>query len=267
MSPFKILSMFTPKKPPVCSAVIAAAGTSQRCKGADKLLYEICGKPVLAHTVQVFQNCDAVQEIVVVTKVEQLTVVSDMCRELGFTKVSKVIVGGSTRTESVLNGVFAVSDKADFIAIHDGARPFIDCGLIKNTLETAVKYHAAAPGVPVISTLKRADKSSIRNYGTGSRAVISETVDRSGLYEIQTPQVFKAVIIKAALTNAVKKQIPLTDDCMAVELIGMPVHIVEGGRRNFKITESDDLKIAEVMLSSGSLSPAYTSEKSKEDVL
>jgi len=241
MAFYDLLKSISSKKPPTCSVVIAAAGNSQRCKGEDKLFFNINDRPVLMHTVEGFQNCTFVNEIIIVTRDIHLENVANLCKKYNFGKVSKVILGGETRTESVFNGVFAVSDKAKLIAIHDGARACVDSEIIERTLTTAAKYHAAAPAVEVIPTLKRVDKNN----------VITETVDRDSLVEIQTPQIFRAEIIKAALTNVIKKSISITDDCMAVEIIGVPVHITEGSRRNIKITENDDLQIAEALLGSG----------------
>lgn len=244
-----ILDVLIPKKPPTCSVVIAAAGSSQRCKGEDKLLHNIAGKPVLAHTVEAFEKCAAVREIVVVTKAEQMTMFAEMFDAYDYKKVTKVIVGGKTRTESVNNGIYAVSSKAKYIAVHDGARPCINAALIEETLKKAAQFHAAAPGVPVIPTIKRADSVNISpRDGKPMAVIIKETIDREGLFEIQTPQIFKAAIIKAALAKSIENDIPLTDECMAVELLGMPVHIVESSRRNIKITEPDDLIIAEAFL-------------------
>jgi len=217
--------------------VIAAAGLSQRFKGEDKLFYRVGGKPVLAYTIEAFQNCKLIDDIIVVAREDKYESIGEICSEYGFNKVSKVIKGGLSRTESVINGVFAASGKARLIAIHDGARPCIDIEIIKNTIYAAAKYHAAAPAVQIISTVKRVKNSSI-----------VDTVSREGLFEIQTPQVFRAEIIKAALTKAAKKALTLTDDCMAAEMIGVPVHIVEGSRSNIKITEDEDLSIAECLL-------------------
>jgi len=137
----------------------------------------------------------------------------------------------------VINGVFAVSAKTKLIAIHDGARPCIDIKIIESAINAAAKYHAAAPATQIISTIKRVDNG-----------MISETVSREGLYEIQTPQVFRTEIIKAALTNAAKKSIAITDDCMAAEMIGVRAYIVEGSRDNIKITENKDMQRAESIL-------------------
>jgi len=218
--------------------VIAAAGLSQRCRGEDKLFYRINGKPVLAHTIDAFQKCKLINDIIIVTHEDKLSSVSEMCVEFGFDKATKVIVGGATRPESVLYGIYAASSKAKLIAIHDGARPCIDTDLIERTIKLAAKCNAAAPAVSINSTVKRI-----------SANVITETIDREGLFEIQTPQIFRTDLIKAALTKAIKKGFDITDDCMAVEKIGFLVHTVEGSRRNIKITDKNDLSIVESYLS------------------
>ena len=231
------LRRLSSKKPPVCTAVIVAAGTSQRCKGEDKLFYLINNMPVLAHTISAFQKSTLIREIIVVAREENYDDIGELCLKYGFTKVTKIMKGGPERSESVINGVFAVSRKAQVIAIHDGARPCIEADTIEKTILAAAKYHAAAPAVEVIPTLKRVENNCI-----------TETIDRENLVEIQTPQVFRTELIKAALTNAMKKSITITDDCMAAEVLGFTVHVVEGSRSNIKITETDDLYIAESIL-------------------
>jgi len=237
MSLFSVLKIFKSNKPPACTAVIAAAGTSQRCKGEDKLFYHIDGKPVLAYTIEAFQKCDLVNEIIVVAHEDKIGLVGEMCKEFGYDKVSSVIIGGPTRTESVLFGIYAVSKKARLIAIHDGARPCVDIDVIEKTVKKAAKFNAAAPAVSITSTVKKIE-----------RGIIVETVDRDGLFEIQTPQVFRSELIKGALTNVLKKSIDVTDDCMAVELLGAAIYTVEGSRKNIKITDNDDLMIAKSYL-------------------
>lgn len=241
MSFFSIVRSYNKsRKPPTCTAVIAAAGTSQRCKGEDKLFYRINGRPVLAYAIDAFECSKLIDDIIIVARAENFERIGIICSNYGLSKVSKIIKGGEARHESVLSGIYAASDKAKLIAIHDGARPCLDVGLLEMTIHAAAKYHAAAPAVAIASTVKRVEGS-----------VISETVSREGLFEIQTPQIFRAEIIKAALTNAMKSSIDITDDCMAAELIGVPVHIVEGTRRNIKITENDDLYIVESLIKEG----------------
>ena len=238
MSLLSILKSLRPKKPPACTAVIAAAGLSQRCKGEDKLFYNINNKPVLAYTLEPFQNCELINDIIIVSCEERYEHIDDICKKYGISKVSKIIKGGQTRLESVFNGVFAATHKAGLFAIHDGARPCINADLLEKTIHAAAIYNAAAPAVAVTSTIKRVDAT-----------IISETVDREDLYEIQTPQIFRSEVIKAALSNAIKKSISITDDCMAVEIIGVPIHIVQGSRLNIKITDREDLFFAEALLS------------------
>jgi len=239
-----VIKSLKSKKPPACTAVIAAAGTSQRCKGEDKLYYLINGKPVLAYTLEIFQKCKLVDDIIVVAQEEQFGCINDICTKYGFKKVSKVMKGGQTRLESVINGVYAASGKARLIAIHDGARPCLDVEILEATIQKAAQCNAAAPAVAIASTIKKADNS-----------VISETVERDGLFEIQTPQIFRTELIKGALSNAIKKEIEITDDCMAVEIIGFPVSIVNGSRRNIKITETEDMLIAKALLSAEDQDP------------
>jgi len=226
-------------KPPFCSAVIAAAGFSQRMDGTDKLYIEINGAPVIIHTLIAFQNSSLISEIIMVTRNSEFEHIIELCKQHGIDKVTKIIAGGPTRLESVMNGVFSVSKKAKIIAIHDGARPCVDDGVIERAVAAAAKYHAVAPAVPVSSTLKK-----VRD------GIVIETVDRTDLYEIQTPQVFTAEIIKAALTNVVDKSIEITDDCMAAELISVPIYITEGSCNNIKLTTCGDEIIAEAILNS-----------------
>ena len=229
-----------------CSVVIAAAGSSARMAGDDKLFALINGVPVLAHTLRAFQNCALVDEIIVVTRQEMIERVTEMCRTYGIVKAGSVIPGGETRFDSVSRGVFAVSKKSRLIAIHDGARPCISGGVIERTISSAAKYSAAAPAVPVWSTVKSV-----------SKGVVTETINRENLVEIQTPQVFDSDLIKAALTKAVSVGELLTDDCMAVEMLGVPVHITEGSRSNIKLTEPGDILIAAAILGGKDMRVGY----------
>ena len=224
-------------KTPQCSAVIAAAGDSKRMNGRDKLFIEILGRPVIAHTLAVFQSCRLIDEIIIVSREDHIVSIGDICSRFNITKATKVILGGSTRLLSVLNGVYAVSKDAGLIAIHDGARPCVDAGTIERAIEAGAKSHASAPAVPVSSTIKKVE-----------RGYIVETVPRDKLFEIQTPQVFAADLIKAALTNAYSKSIDVTDDCEAVELIGAPVRVIDGSHSNIKLTTNEDIIIAEAIL-------------------
>ena len=226
------------RKIPPCSAVIAAGGSSKRMGSVgDKLFIPICDTPMIVHTMRAFQNCKHINEIIVVAREEIIDSIAELCSQYDISKVAMIVCGGPTRVESVLNGVLAISKKAGLVAIHDGARPCVDSDIIIKTIAKASKYHAAAPGVKVTSTLKSVKKGFIK-----------KTVPREGLVEIQTPQVFDVDLIKAALTKAVQDSSDITDDCMALELMGFPVYVTEGRADNIKITTKEDIAIAEAIL-------------------
>lgn len=222
---------------PSCAAVILAAGSSVRM-GSDKILAKLEELPVLARTLRPFQESPCISEIVVVTSAEKLMEVTELCREYNIGKVSKVVTGGKTRAESALTGVSEVSSRAELIAIHDGARPLVTLELIARTVQTAAKKLAAVPAIRSTDTLKTA----------GEDGAIVGTVDRERTWRIQTPQVFKADLIKGALTKAMKQELPLTDDSSAIELLGMTCFIVEGDEENIKLTRPLDFLLAAAIL-------------------
>ncbi len=217
-----------------CGAVIVAGGTASRMAGIDKIMADLGGEPVICRTVRNFQDCDAVSEIVIVTRPDLITKVSDCCMK--FPKVTAVVAGGKTRQESVHNGLNALSDKAKLAAVHDGARPFAGWQLIDRVVRAANTYGAAAPAVPVKDTVK------VVNGG-----IVQETPDRAALRAVQTPQVFDFDMLRGALTRAAAEEVAVTDDCAAVERLGLSVKIVEGDEKNIKITTPLDLKLARMI--------------------
>lgn len=235
MNPLALLKK--KEKPPVCSAVIVAAGSSQRM-GSDKLMMKLGEIPVLARTLKAFQSSPLVDEIVVVTRLDKLQEIADLCKEYGIDKVSRVIAGGKTRTESALAGVSEVSSSAKLIAIHDGARPLVTADVILRTVYAAAEHMAAAPAVPSVDTLKAVD----------AEGCIIGTVDRETTLRIQTPQIFRAELIKGALTKAVEKGMTLTDDCAAAEMMGVRTKTVLGDEDNIKITTPRDMLFAAEIL-------------------
>ena len=218
-----------------CGAVIVAAGNATRMGGIDKAMTELSGIPVLQRSVKAFQECDAIREIVVVTREDLLVKVMGLCKD--YDKVKAVVVGGKDRPESVSNGLNALSDKVKLAAIHDGARPLVSFEVIDRTVRAANSYGAAAPAIPVKDTIKNT---------SGGLAV--STPDRSALRAVQTPQVFDFDLLRGALKQAQKEQLAITDDCSAVEHLGFKIKLVEGDERNIKITTPLDLKIAELFL-------------------
>jgi len=218
-----------------CGAVIVAAGSASRMGGIDKVMEPLKGEPMIVRTVRAFQNCDAIREIVVVTRQDLLVTIMGLCKD--FDKVRAVVAGGKDRPESVRLGMNALSDKVKLAAIQDGARPLITNAVIDRTVRAANTYGAAAPGIPVKDTIK-----------TVKGGLVSDTPDRSTLQAIQTPQVFDFDLLRGALKKAWQENAPITDDCSAVERIGFKVKIVEGEERNIKVTTPLDLKIAELFL-------------------
>ena len=218
-----------------CGVVIVAAGTASRMGGIDKVMAPLGGEPMIARTVRTFQNCDAISEIVIVTREDLILPMTALTREMP--KVKAVVVGGKSRQESVSLGLNALSNNVKLAAIQDGARPLITWEVIDRTVRAANTYGAAAPAIPVKDTIKVVEGR-----------IVKSTPDRSTLFAVQTPQVFDFDLLRAALKKAEAEGAAVTDDCSAVELMGMSVKIVEGDERNIKVTTPMDLKIAELLL-------------------
>ncbi len=218
-----------------CGAVIVAAGNASRMGGIDKVMATLAGEPMIVRSVRAFEGCDAVKEIVIVTRPDLIGIITELCG--GMSKVRAVVAGGADRPESVRNGLSALSNKVRLVAVHDGARPLISQTVIDRTIRAARSYGAAAPGVPVKDTVK-----------VVSGGLVNATPDRSSLRAIQTPQVFDMDLLKGALEQARKSGTAITDDCSAVEQLGMAVRIVEGDEGNIKVTTPMDLAVAQVLL-------------------
>ena len=221
-------------KPKYCGAVIVAAGSATRMGGVDKILAPLGDTTVIAASAKAFQDCDVIKEIVIVTRPDQLELVAQACAE--FDKVKAVVAGGASRPESVMNGMNALSKKVKLAAIHDGARPLVTPALIDQVVRAAGTWGAAAPGIPVKDTVKQIQKG-----------IVTGTPDRSALRAIQTPQICDYDLLLGALDNAAQKELPITDDCSAVEAMGMSVRIVDGLEENIKITTPMDLKLANML--------------------
>lgn len=218
-----------------CGAVIVAAGNASRMGGIDKVMAELGGEPMIVRTVRTFDSCDAIKEIVIVTREDLIMKMTALCAE--FSKVKAVVAGGADRPASVRNGLNVLSPKVKLVAVQDGARPLITEAVIDRTVRAAHTYKAAAPAIPVKDTIKSV-----------CGGVVKETPDRNALRAIQTPQVFDIDLLKGALEKAAQDGAAITDDCSAVERLGMSVKIVEGDERNIKITTPMDLKIAALLL-------------------
>ena len=222
---------------PFCSAIVAAAGSSRRMEGENKLLLPLDGIPVLARTLMALNGAELVDEIVVAVREEDLLPTGDLCRIYGVSKPVKIVRGGETRLASVLAASLECREDAAFLAVHDGARPLADPALIDRVVALAHRTNAAAPAVPVKDTIK-----VIRDN------VVVSTPPREELRAIQTPQVFDAQLLRAALQAAAASGVEVTDDCSAVERLGKEVHLTEGSYENLKITTPEDLLLAEGLL-------------------
>ena len=219
----------------LCGAVIVAAGSASRMGGIDKVMAPLGGEPMIARTVRAFQNCDAIAKIVIVTRQDLILPITQLTHDMD--KVIAVVCGGSSRQESVQLGLNALPEEIQLAAIHDGARPLVGWQLIDRVVRAANTYNAAAPAIPVKDTIK-----------VVKGRVVDHTPDRASLFAVQTPQVFDFDLLRGALKKAELDGAAVTDDCSAVERMGMAVKIVDGEERNLKVTTPLDLKIAQLLL-------------------
>lgn len=218
-----------------CGAVIVAAGSASRMGGIDKVMAQLHGEPMIVHTARAFQNCEAIREIVIVTREELIAPIMELCKD--FDKVRAVVLGGASRQESVGNGLSMLSDEMELAAVQDGARPLITDAVIDRVVRAANSYAAAIPVIPVKDTIK-----------VCPAGLVESTPDRAQLRAVQTPQVFDIDLLRTALANAEEKELAVTDDCSAVEQLGMKVKAVEGDEFNLKVTTPIDLRIAELLM-------------------
>lgn len=223
---------------PFVSAVIVAAGNSERMHDINKIFMPLCGIPVIARTLSAFEKSSHVKEVVIVTKKANILRIASIIKEFGFSKVTNIVVGGETRQCSAKLGFKAINPDAEYIAVHDGARPLATSACIDKTIECAFDDSAAAAAVKVKDTIKIADDEGI----------VVSTPERSHMWAVQTPQVFKKDLYSRALEEAEKNGTDYTDDCQLVEALKVPVHIVEGEYTNIKITTIDDKAQAEAIL-------------------
>lgn len=222
---------------PRCAALVAAAGSSVRMGGVNKLLQPLGGVPVLVRTLTALQMAGGVDEIIVAAREEDILEISQLCQTYGIAKCSKVIRGGENRVHSVLLAALEASPEMELLAVQDGARPLVTPELIDRVISAAARCSAAAPAVAVKDTVKT----------FGANGAVEETLDRERLRAVQTPQVFAASLLKAALQSALEQEATVTDDASAVERLGKVVFLVDGEEGNLKITTPLDLVIAEAI--------------------
>ena len=228
----------------VCVLIPAAGKGSRMAHSVKKPYLKLAQKPILAHTIQRFEQNSAVDAIfVIVDQADFRDCRAAVLRPYPFTKVQELVEGGETRQMSVYNGVRALSADVDFVIVHDGVRPFVTDDVIFECLTAADECGAAVAAVPVKDTIKVANESSF----------IVETPVRDRLWAVQTPQVFRKSLLEEAHQVAQARQLTATDDASLVEQLGFPVKLVKGSYANLKITTPIDLKVAEVLISDATL--------------
>jgi 2-C-methyl-D-erythritol 4-phosphate cytidylyltransferase len=220
-------------------AIIVAAGASRRMGGMDKIFADIAGKPLLTYSVEVFQRCDSIDQIVIVLNKQRLDEGLKLARKCDWFKVSDVCSGGNRRQDSVEEGINRLVD-CKWVVIHDGARPCLSQSLIETGLAEARSSGAAIPALPILDTIKAVSPDRI----------VEDTLPRERLYIAQTPQVFRLDIISEAYS---KVRDDVTDDASMAERLGYKVKVYPGSVTNIKITTPDDLILAEAILKKGVL--------------
>jgi len=219
------------------SAIIPAAGLGIRM-GSDvpKQFLLLDGKPILHHTLTVFGQCPIVDEIVLVVSEKEISKAQQEIQE-AHPKVTKVIAGGKERQDSVGNGLGNLDSGTDIVVIHDGVRPFVSPDIIQETVEAAQKFGSAITAIPVSDTIKKVNE----------RCLVEHTIDRGGLWRVQTPQTFQVSLLKEAFEKARNDNFYGTDESSLIEYMGKEVKVIAGSEFNIKITRSEDLVLAETI--------------------
>lgn len=225
------------------AAIIVAGGSGARMGGnTPKQFLDLCGMPVVVHAMRAYEESEYIDQIYIVARAEDVKdgVYDTYAEKFSITKYRKCVAGGSTRQESVLKGIEALSDDVKFVAIADGARPLTTPELINEVCLAAYRFSAASAGCPATDTIKKVDNHKF----------ITETVEREMAWQAATPQAFSLPLYRAAIYSALDIGFECTDDNSLVERLERHVKMINCGRYNIKITEPLDLLVAETILSS-----------------
>lgn len=226
-------------KKALVTAIIVAAGHSARMGGLNKQFTLIGGETVISRTISAFEQSGLTGEIVLVCADRDMVDASAIVKEYGFSKVVRIVAGGSTRQKSAAAGFAAINPGSSFVAVHDGARPLVTPQCIDRVISAGIAVGAAAAAVRVKDTIKIADENGY----------IAGTPDRSRLYAVQTPQVFETGLYARCLELAERTGADYTDDCQLAEQAGAAVRLIDGEYTNIKITTVDDLPFADTIIS------------------
>ena len=220
-------------------AIIAAAGQGTRLGGERaKQFLELAGVPVIIHTLRKFEQCAAIQEVVVVLPAPDVAGFLALAGKYELRKLARVVPGGATRGQSVWRGLQSVrAATARIIAVHDGVRPFVTPEEIERTVQAAKKSGAAILTAPVIDTIKEVENKRV-----------VQTLERTRLQRALTPQCFRYDLLRRAFEQSLELTANATDDSSLVEALGATVTIIEGDARNIKITRPEDIVLAEILL-------------------
>ncbi len=221
-------------------AIIVAAGKSRRMKkNTNKIFLPLLNKPMGYYTLKVFQDCSLIDEIIVVAQKSDNKKINEIKQKYNFNKIKKIVAGGKERQDSVYNGLMSINNarNEDIIIVHNGSNPLIKENEIIECINAAKRYGASVAGFPLKDTIKRIDND-----------FVGKTLDRTNIYQIQTPQAIKYNLFIHAFKNAKKKKLKVTDDVSLVEALGKKVKMVNCSYENIKITTEEDLKIAEGIL-------------------
>jgi 2-C-methyl-D-erythritol 4-phosphate cytidylyltransferase len=225
-------------------AVVVGAGGGQRLGGVEKAFLPVAGKPLIAHSVDVFDASADVHEMCLVVAPGSVERTWDLVRSAGWQKVVSVVPGGAARQDSVRAGIDALHG-CTFAAVHDAARPLVTAEIVERGLAAARRWGAAIAAIPVRDTLKRAGRTS---GAEEAELPIDVTVDRTGLWAAQTPQVFRIDLLRRAYDALGAEAARFTDDASLLEAVGQPVRLFAGSALNLKLTYPDDQPLIELLL-------------------
>ena len=219
--------------------IIVAAGNSTRMGGMNKVLADVGGKPVLAHTLEAFEQCTDIDSITIVTQEQFFNDIGAMQKKYSIKKIKNIVEGGKERQDSVFNGVVSLNNmkEDDIVVVHNGSNPLVNAKEISECISEAEKHGAAVCAFPLKDTIKKV-----------SGGFVEQTLSRENMWQMQTPQCVQYSVFKKAIGYAKKQKKYYTDDVALVEAIGKKVKIVQCSYRNIKITTPDDLEIAQKML-------------------
>jgi len=221
-----------------CGIVVAGGKSERMGSDIDKAFLSLGTKPVVVYSLFAFEKCRDIDEVILVVRKDRVESARQAVRMFGCNKVKKVVAGGLLRQQSVINGMNELNDDVDIVVVHDGARPCVTADLISQTIASAKQHGSGVAAVKITDTVKRVDKG----------LVISETIDRTKLWLVQTPQAFKFNLMQKAFALIEKKKIKVTDEASAVELVSSGVRLVAASSSNIKITTPDDLTLAAALM-------------------